>query len=146
MWRPYRRFGSDNVPTWTEPAPAVSPEALAAAPEGPAPLTDAAVIAQLKRDLEVTRRNVGDLQRDLAAERRTVGSLQEKLATRPDPIENCYGCEGHRKTIADMDAELRRRAARITQLELADPKARAKTWQPKTGAEIVADLQAEGGA
>jgi len=83
-----------------ESAVAVSAEALTAATVGPMPLTDAAVIAQLR----------------------------QQLAARPDPVSNCSGCVGYRQVIADLREEMRGLRRRFMELHLAAPGERERTW------------------
>lgn len=111
MWR-LKREDIPGVPD----AVRISAELLAAAPVGPAPLTDAAVIEQL--------------QKQLAAKNRTIGHLQDEIRALTDrtPDGDCPGCAGLRKVVADLEngrAEDRRLIAR---LRLADPAERARTW------------------
>lgn len=94
---------------------AVSPEALAAATLGPAPLTDAELVKRL--------------QQELTAARGTIGRLNEKLAApppEPRPFHGCPGCAELRRTVAELQAAGREDRATIARLTLADPAARAR--------------------
>lgn len=108
--------------TRTDPLPAVSAEALAAATVGPAPLTDAAVIAQLRQQLEARGGTILRLQ----AEIRTLSAPPPA----PKPFHGCPGCAGHRQVIADLREEMRGLRRRFMELHLAAPGERERTWTP----------------
>lgn len=94
------------------PAP-VSREALTAATVGPAPLTDAAVIAQLRQQLE--------------ARSELVLKLQDELRTRPTVVDGCPGCAGLRKVVADLEKGRAEDRKTIARLQLTSPAGRAQT-------------------
>jgi len=120
MWRRIRTaLDTDPSVELVEPsAPtpvAVSPEALAAATLGPAPLTDAELVKRL--------------QQELTAARGTIGRLNEKLAAPPEPrpFHGCPGCAGLRRTVAELQAAGREDRATIARLTLASPAGRTQT-------------------
>jgi len=125
MWR-LKRTDIPGVPDAVrvsiEPADdtpvAVSAEALTAATVGPTPLTDAAVIAQLRQQLEARGRTVLRLQAEIRA-------LSAPPA-QPRPFHGCPGCAGLRKTIADLEAAAKADRRRITELQFADPAEKAR--------------------
>ena len=99
-----------------ESAVAVSAEALAAATCGQTPITDAALIAQLKAQLEARGRTILDLRRQLDERRE------------PAPAGECKGngCAGLRQVIAEMQVDERAKRKRAIAEQFANPAERAR--------------------